>query len=103
MTNHPNRSRTDGPTIRWTRIDGGVEWTIEGGDWLDPYTMHCNRYATFKGPASGQNWQAHQTHGWASTVWAETDAEVSRLLRREFKARSVRRSAAAISTKVSAL
>ena len=84
-------------TITWRRVGNRhIEYTITRFEYgcTNVETRHCNGYATFVGPAAGRDYEVSQVHGYASSVWAATDRDVSRLLRRAFKAGSVRRVAA---------
>jgi hypothetical protein len=91
-----NRNTLDAIAIRWHRAGPRcIEWTISGPDYASPAvenTYHCDGYATFYGSASGLGLCNRQAMGWANSVWAERDADVSRMLRRTYpEATSVRR------------
>lgn len=82
---------TDQITIRWHRAgERCIQWTVTD-QYGDENIYHCNGYAAFHGPASGAHYLARQVSGWASSPWHAEDREVSKRLRREYRARSVRK------------
>lgn len=75
--------------IVWRRVGANaIEWTVTG-DWFGEKSQwHCNRYATFHGPATAENYERTQRHGWASSVWADRDPTVTHLLIRAYGGRA---------------